>query len=473
MSERVIKNKIVIYSDVHIGNNPVDQRDKYAVSKISWSRLETYEKFLDHLCSRKDVFLIIDAGDFFHSKVINPTIERYIHLKIFPKLRKAGIGLIIVGGNHDTYTDSNQGCSIDNLDIEQNCIVVRDYMALNSIFSERRMRWLGRNQLDKINGWFLKASKDDSVIPLLAKYKIGFTFLPFKNINTIIDEYYRQLDPVATAMDHTAFKKLKRDLTYDKLQVFIAERLIPYLTEHLDGCNAKLMIGHYRLGTSSQTSIDECEWLRSMVHADKYAYVIFGHIHAPSKPFTDNNIMHIGSFDRDRFDEMNDKKQYLILNAETHELEAVSLDYDPIHPDRPHARRMREISITIPHETVDPNTYVLERILKMEGIKDIHLKIFIQIPSADAQRLDIMKIKRETENICASVAIDIQREYTFMGKSVSHDTQKTLQIDIPMLFTEFINSYESDPNIDVLKSIGKKLIDDSLQAEIDASIKDE
>ena len=150
------RTKIVHTSDIHAGYNPTIKRDTQGLSVLNWDLVYFLVKLITYLIARGDVLLIIDDGDFFDAKGVNATIQRYIHKNIIMPLRKAKIGILFVTGNHDSYSDNEQKASdIDFFDhyLEQNCIVVNEWSALNPELSSGNFLWLNGMQENKINAW--------------------------------------------------------------------------------------------------------------------------------------------------------------------------------------------------------------------------------------------------------------------------------------------------------------------------------
>lgn len=471
------RNMIVIWSDVHAGRNPPENRDERGVSPIGYAHLAQFEEFVDDIIARGDVLLVLDCGDVFDNKIVNPTL-RDRTFDIYEKLRRNNIGVIIVGGNHDNHhADSDQGCDLNVLDRAQNVIAVRDFMAFNPVLSTKRMTWATQIQPQKITGWFA-----NKIIPKLRDARLGFTFAPYKLYGEIVEQYWRQRDATVKSMDAPTYRSWRRKITPDQIRQYVATILMPELLASLKECDHKLLLGHYNLQnaknhqyefalekSSIEMRSDEMPFTSEMIDT-QYDLAVFGHIHLPQEAFGRSNVMHVGSLDRVKFDEREDPKRYLMYNIDTHTWESISTAFDPDHPDNVHARIMDLITITIPDATTDPNEYVINEIMKYGDLKAIDVHIRITISIGDYQRINLPALRDMLGKNTFHYTLEITREQVYDTQDVARTQSKTPSLELSSLFDQFIPKHTAHPQYLLLKDVGKKIMEIAIAKELEESI---
>ena len=100
------QSKIYIFSDLHFSREYKYKSDEFGVSVRTWSTVTLFESICEEIIKNNDCKLLIIAGDVFHTyQNNNPTLLQYLHKHTFPMLKKAKIGVLIIGGNHDQLSE--------------------------------------------------------------------------------------------------------------------------------------------------------------------------------------------------------------------------------------------------------------------------------------------------------------------------------------------------------------------------------
>ena len=459
------RTKIVHTSDIHAGYNPTIKRDTQGLSVLNWDLVYFLVKLITYLIARGDILLIIDDGDFFDAKGVNATIQRYIHKNIIMPLRKAKIGILFVTGNHDSYSDNEQKASdIDFFDhyLEQNCIVVNEWSALNPELSSGNFLWLNGMQENKINAWWQKF-----ILPNLAEAKIGLCLFPYKDEAYIKDVYYRNNNPEVSNED---WGKIKRTLTSEKLQLFTKERIISLMHNHLKGMRM-LAEMHFRLDgsklnqyMSEETYTNEFKFNKEMLTG--FSKVIAGHIHLPQKMWGDENIFHIGSLTYTDFGEINDEKRYGIYDILTDKMEFKSVVFGKALPNEPALRKVGSITITVPENTPDPTAFVKTALEKRSAeISEALIKIYIVISPADDLRLSLDVVMATADKLTFFNRIEIT--HTESEILAEGEKQEVIEnINLTAMFDQYIQKYASNPQFDLIKRFAKEALDQALAMNI-------
>jgi len=230
-----MKKKIIFVSDVHLGKGRSSEK-----MYLTWDDVFMFEKFVDHIISDSEVFLIVDCGDFFDEKIIKNEILKYIHLKIIHKLRKNNVGYISIAGNHDTYDDITKVSSMEDLNYykSQNVTVINTFSAYNGV-THKYLEHSNSPILYDDNVWF-----EENINPILEKYKVGFSYFPYNHPSLMKNIYYAYKKNIN--IDDEEWTSIKRGITFENLQETISEIQEENIS-FLSDCDIKFQIGHYAL----------------------------------------------------------------------------------------------------------------------------------------------------------------------------------------------------------------------------------
>lgn len=456
------RTKIYIIGDAHLGHNYKWGIDKYSVSKRSKDMLKHFENLCDNIIENNDAILIIFAGDFLDQISINHTIEQYIHKIIFVKLKTAKIGVIIIGGNHDTYADVHRGCMLDNFDYnqEQNCIVVRDFCAFNFMITNS-MKRLGVNKTQKINAWWKKY-----IIPTLCEFEVGIVCYPFTTLEGLMDYYIK---PRTKKELHKAVEK---DFNFTQAQKFILKDMETEIIPFIENCKHKLIVGHFRLDgskiseyKSASVYTHEINFTKEMVKPEVFDLVAFGHIHVAQKMWGCTNVMHLGAIDRQNWGEWNEKKSYITYDLNGKKINEISLEYDSTFPNRAHCRSMYSIDIKIPSSVKNPSEYVINKIRDhSDKYSDALVRICLTISRSSYNSSIDKEIKDNLNEITYYTEIDYNIVNTDPEREIEEKEVK-VEMDRSTLLNDYLEKFVDNPNFADIRKIANELLSECIREE--------
>lgn len=145
----------------------------------------------------------------------------------------------------------------------------------------------------------------------------------------------------------------------------------------------KLLIGHLALEGSIPVG-DEIDDLTNELFCpldmfNGYDFVWMGHVHKPQVLRKTPHLAHIGSMDISNFGETENKKYIILFDTDNISFTEIEI------PTRP----LRKISISIPKETKDSTSYVIEEIeKKKKELNNSIVKIEISLSSPELPSVD-------------------------------------------------------------------------------------
>lgn len=151
----------------------------------------------------------------------------------------------------------------------------------------------------------------------------------------------------------------------------------------------KVLIGHLAIEGSIPIG-DEIDDLTNELFCpldmfEGYDYVWMGHVHKPQVMKKKNPyIAHIGSMDLSNFGETDHKKIIVIFDCVENTWSAENL------PTRP----LQKITVSVPKDTDDPTTYVLEEIKKLGVQNNSIVRIEVALTSPDLKSVNKSTIEK-------------------------------------------------------------------------------
>lgn len=443
------RNKIAIISDVHLGSNHPSAKNvgPDGIHYLTWDEIYQFEKFIDHIITQGDIFLILDCGDFFDNKAIKNEILKYFHTNIVAKLRNAKIGLIISVGNHDAYDDYNRVSSIEDLDYykTQNCIIVRKFGYL----TKNGFGWHDNMKDNKINAWYNKY-----IIPKFEQYNVGISFFPYAHRGVMKDIYYRHLYKIPDN-DWITTRRTVNDALLQNMIIDFNKKNV----EILKDCSIKLEIGHYGLDgckksfhdTTNRVELGEFKFNNDMTLPNQYDYCFFGHYHHGQEAFA-KNVFHVGSFNYNNLGELNDNKQYILLNCDNKKIEFVST----VNNEDFSVRKVKKLYIDVPINHANPTEYVIDEI-KQKVEKEVKYKIIFKGMKADLNRINIADTYDAVIDDLFYVIFD--SEPIIDQQIERNEVKKKLNVlDLEYMWNEYILKYQENPNFNKIKDFGLKAL---------------
>jgi len=455
------KSKVYIIGDTQLGRNYSWKIDKYKISERTKDMLKHFENICDDIISYDNCALILIVGDFLDSLSINHTIEQYIHKVIFVKLKKAKIGIIIIAGNHDVYSDLNRGCMLDNFDhnLEVNSIVLRDISAFNFML-ENSMKRIGKTKQSKINAWWKKY-----VIPNLRNYELGIVCYPFQDLLGIIDNYVK---PRIAKDKHTI---IEDDFSFKDAQRVILKDLDDLLFPFIKKCKNKIMIGHYRLEgskysiyRSSSSFTYEIMFSEDMVKPNDFNIVAFGHIHIPQNMWGYDHVLHVGAINHNNWGEIGNDRSYISYDLEDQSFERISLEYDDDYPERAWCRPLYDYNIKIPLGIDDPNQYIVDKIKKHDYFEDAMVRVKVIIGYNEYKKISDRSIEYSIRDFVYHADIEYDRVSTDPEREIDR-SKSHIVIDPLIMLDSFLKKFVDDPNYKEIDALSKKYLKESIREE--------
>ena len=345
------------------------------------------------LAEQSPVQLIV-AGDFYDK--INPIPETRKHALEMLKELPGNVITYIIGGNHDTPRDISRGCSVDELSLLRN---VNTYRNVTGV---------------KI---------DDNV---------GLVFVPFIRpafIKELLEKAYQKSLPNENQQEIILMELAKK--IKDEFNVIAS-------------CKVKIAITHYYYQGFKYHAMDvgprDSEFYLQPEMFDNFDLVLNGHVHCPQNS---GKVWVVGSTEATRFDERDEQKRFLVINAEG----KVSSHLITIRPQK-------FIKITYKGNIVAFNT---ELAGYARAIKDALVKIEVTCKSVDSQYVlnnmdfDIFK------NAFYVHAPEFIREEEDLQKSVSRER---LKASFTSNFLSYVETDEEASGLDknMVKEIGTSII---------------
>lgn len=301
-------------------------------------------------------------------------------------------------GNGQQLNSRNQ----DKLNLLQWCLKkAKEYKVTHlfftgDIFEDSQPDWLLVAEFFK----FLKQCSDFTwhIIPgnhdIKRRGSLYFTILSLLDTFSIGNGKFH-LDPHQFCIDNIGITLLPfRDRlsleaeSQEQAQELLKKMITPTFTD----ASLKILIGHQTIEGSLYVG-DEIDDVKNEIFCpinmfNNYDYVWMGHIHKPqvlskSNPY----VAHVGSLDISDFGETNHNKIIVLFDSEREE--------KFIHLEVP-TRTLHNISIVVP-EGLDPTTFLLEELQKIESQKTIYdsiTKIDCQILDKNVAGLDREKIEK-------------------------------------------------------------------------------
>lgn len=455
-----MKNKIVVISDPHIG---VKSSWKMLPNGLSVRTIDNIKRFnwIIRSINKEETALVIIAGDFFDRLTISPTIMT-LSLKIIKFLSTNNIGVIIIGGNHDSTANLHKKEAIDIVGALPNCLIFRGFASVNFPTGKIIGYYKGKKHTPKFNAWF-----KENVIPNLAKKSVGIALFPFLSMRGIADLYY------GGWIEENTKKPFDGSATRDNLNSFM-RTLVEMMKDSISNCNNKIAIGHYQLfGSSLHANSEpivlqrEMVFTRQMIDPDAWDLIAFGHIHLPQPVWgTDKNpenlhkVQHIGACEKLRFDEKDDHRRYLIYDCDTKRVSEVSLDPNPSEPNRPQVRPMLEKSVDIPLGDPDPVNTVISEVFNSydsDLLASANVKIIVNIHVEDRVKFDRRKVREKLEQ---SVFFLDRIVVNFIRNEREEDYRNVKErktIDLPSLLDMFLGGINIKGETLKIESIEDKI----------------
>jgi DNA repair exonuclease SbcCD nuclease subunit len=441
--------KIAIMSDVHLGIRSNWKRGEDGLSLKTRDNLNRFYWTVGSL-DKSTVKLLVIAGDFFDELHVNTTVLINT-LKIFEQLEKKGIGVIIIGGNHDSTSNFKKKKSIDVLDTVSNCIVLRSFTTIN--FASRAVLTYHDEEPSsaiEFNQWWV-----DNVLPHYSD--VGLCLLPFMSMRAIKDIYYKKW---------TESESDVQAVTRDNLDYFISKIMLQKLMyPNIKECSNKLLFGHYQLANSklhfgqNETLLPrELIFSKEMIQPDLWNFVGFGHIHYPQSVWGKDSedrlwkVQHIGATERLNFGEREDRRRYILYDVVKKYGTEVSLDPN-VDVNSPQVRPMLQHEVTVPLGTVNPNEYILRSISEKYDEKELGssiCKVIINIHSEDSSRFDRRVLRDMIESMVFYLdhlnvnIVRAQRKEDYV------QAENRNLIDLPQVLDMFLKELEvTDKNVSI------------------------
>jgi len=469
-----MESEIIILSDTHLGISSNWKLDDNNISYKTYDGLDKFYMILKMIVERKekyDISLILIAGDFLDNLNIPPIIIIKL-FQIFGYLESKNIGVIILGGNHDSSSNLKKKDQLNIFSLIKNCIIIREYAWIN--FKTATIKYIRKDIEDpepKFNTWWKK-----TILPKIQD--LGLGILPFLSLRAIKDYYF-----IPYKIDINKNTQINDE--QNELEFYFSEEIIKKnIYENIKDCKHKILLGHYQLfnsklheGKNEKLLSRELHFSKKMIQPDFWDFVGFGHIHMPQAIWgTDSKdtlwkIQHIGAINKFHFDERDDHRRYLIYNYDTKKITEISLDYDINNKQEYQVRPMIQEEITIPLGTEFPNEYILNHIFSKyskELLQDSNIKLIINIYLEDTTKLnkkDLRDVIEQHVFYIEFISLNIIRStYT---EDYSYIKERTT-FDLPQLLSLFLTQCKNNKKITNDPEIYKKIETTSHEILIEA-----
>jgi len=322
------------------------------------------------------VKIVVFCGDLYDRPTISATIKKLFRKYVLIPLRSKNIDVLVIGGNHDSPQQLNAGCDIEDL-------VISDKIAVK------------RNMGTKIYS--------------IDGEKIGFVALPFLTPETVWDVNVNE-DGKHPRRSETVEPTIAAE--------YISKVTIPAALKEIDGCTAKILIGHYHvLGTRASNMPDgfvdkEIAFNRTQIHEESFDLSVFGHIHAPQE--LGKKIIVPGSTERMSFGERSEDKRFIIYETVEKKWESIPLQ----------SRKMMQLDFRFDVKEKNPTGEILQALMAKGKddellINDALVKIVVYAPPAVLDKIDYDSIERATAKAFHAIIDAVNSDKGREGSAVS------------------------------------------------------
>jgi DNA repair exonuclease SbcCD nuclease subunit len=362
--------------------------------------IEIANHAIDH-----DVKIVVFCGDLYDRTSINSTIKKLFRKYVLIPLRSKNIDVLVIGGNHDSPQQLNAGCDIEDLVISDKITVKRN---------------MG-TKIYTIDG-----------------EKIGFVVLPFLTPETVWDVNINE-DGKHPRRSETVEPTLAAE--------YISKVTIPAALKELDGCTAKILIGHYHvLGTRASNMPDgfidkEIAFNRTQLHEEPFDLSVFGHIHAPQELGT--KIVVPGSTERMSFGERSEDKRFIVYDTAGKKWESIPLQ----------SRKMIQLDFRFEAKETNPTGEILQSIMAA-GIEDALVKIVVYASPDVLGKVDYDSIERATTKAFHAIIETVNSSKGGDGSAVSFTISEIA--NPAKLMESYIKATFKDDGEDRIKALIEK-----------------
>jgi exonuclease SbcD len=361
--------KVIFFADSHVGRAFAYNRSNIGISERAIDLVKQVASIATYAIE-KGAGIVAVAGDLFDkSSGINPNVKKLFRENVIKPLVKKDIKLLIIGGNHDSHPMLNYGCDIEDFNIQRSGITVKRK------FDAKKYKIDGEN--------------------------IGFVLMPFVTPS----EMYRQYINTNGSMD--------KDISISPQQsTEHAQSIITPVINSIDGCDRKIVLGHYHVIGTRVTNLPvefplrEMEFDRTMFREDLIDIAVFGHVHVHQS--LGDKIIIPGSTERIDFGERGEKKYFIDYDTGTNKWSAIELE----------CRKMTQVNIDLSSDMPDPTGTVISAIHDAD-IDDALVKIAIKATPSNRKKIDANAIEQH-----------IQKSFHSIIEYVMVDRQNNMTIDL-------------------------------------------
>lgn len=342
--------KIIFCSDPHLGKSFQYKRNKNGVSERSIDLIKQMGEVTNYAIEN-DAEIIVVCGDLYDKYTINSNIKKYFRKNVFLPAIEEGIRVLIIGGNHDSHPQLNYGCDIESLNMATNCVVKRNPGTKTYKFKKEEER-------------------------------VGFVVLPYLTPVTLYDTYINKDNKYGN----------KGEIISPQIaSEYVANKLIPAYLKRIDGCNRKIIIGHYHvIGTKvtnlpASFALREMEFNRAMLREHEIDLAVFGHIHIHQ--VIGDRIIVPGSTERIDFGERDEKKYFI-------DYDTVSNRWKPVELE---CRKMIQVDVDATSLSSDPNREIHQKIKDID-VKGALFKLAIKTTPRIKRKIDQIEIEKKLKD---------------------------------------------------------------------------
>jgi exonuclease SbcD len=378
-------NLLILHtSDLHLGTTTHSEVDaSTGLSKRIDDYFDCFDKIIEYaVTNNADVVMI--CGDVFNTSSPTPTILKMFASRL-NKLKKAGIAVVMISGNHDLPKTEGRVCPIE-------------------IYSE-----IGMDNFHYIS--------EPTYVDLQTKdnKKVRIFAIPY-------------IHPIKIFNKQQALKKEKKELNYETVVKAYRDEYKEWASkfEKIGNGDADycILMSHMSVADASKGSEEpitllggEFTLLPSILHSDIFDYVALGHIHRHQCLNWKTPIIYSGSIEKSDISEMNEKKGFVKIESGSKlKWEFVELP----------TRKMMKIEVDATGIKNIKDRIVDE--LKKNDIKDAIVRLVIKVSKKSRPSLDYSEIRK-----LMSDAFFVEPQYERVQENIPTQT----------LFSETLSANES------------------------------